>query len=84
MKRNKPMRDFEYLKEKVFKENADLKEFWKLLKEWYADSPDKHSLEDIISWMDDFVENPKSTLKRLEKMNESFEEATIRKEVDNG
>ena len=51
-----------------------LDEFWVLLKEWYADPTTKYSAEDIISWIDDFVEDPETALKDLNKMNDDYEE----------
>ena len=57
------------------RKNADLKEFWKILKEWHADpvtGTGKPDGEDIVAWLDDFVENPKDTLAELKEKEQEW------------
>ena len=55
----------------------DFKKFWSLVKDWTdADSPSKHTAGDIVSWVDDYLDDPKKTIGDIEQMQKQYEKDT--------
>jgi len=50
----------------------EFKKFWTGLKDWYADPVDKNTADNIIEWIDDYVEDPEGTREELDMMNSEF------------
>jgi len=56
---------------------GDFKKFWSLVKDWTsADSPTPHTAADIISWIDDYIEDPEKTIGDIEHMQKQYEKDT--------
>ena len=71
------MDNFDLLLNKLNQKHMEyFKNFWISLKEWYADPITKNTADDIINWLDDYVENPKKTVQKFESMDKRFKEET--------